>query len=214
MVFSDLFFIYGFMTIVLILYFLCRTITQKNIIVVIMSLLFYAWGEPTYVWLLILSTTINYFCGLAIDKFRDKTPSKVVLTFSILLNLGFLGVFKYSGFVIENLNSWFGLGLSVPDVDLPIGISFYTFQIISYIVDCYWENIKVQKNYLKFLMYVSMFPQLVAGPIVRYSVIEKEIDKRSTTLNDISDGLIRFSIGLGKKVIIANNLSSIVDTFF
>lgn len=214
MVFSNLFFIYGFMTVALILYFLCRNTRQKNIIVIILSLLFYAWGEPTYIWLLILSTTINYFSGLLIDKFKDTTISKIVLASSIIIDLGSLGVFKYSGFIVENLNSWFGLGLSAPDVDLPIGISFYTFQIISYLVDCYWENVDVQKNYFKFLMYVSMFPQLVAGPIVRYSVIAKEIDKRHTSLNDLSEGLVRFSIGLGKKVILSNNLSTVVDTFF
>jgi alginate O-acetyltransferase complex protein AlgI len=121
MVFSNLFFIYGFMAVTLVLYFLCRSITQKNIIVVLMSLVFYAWGEPTYVWLLILSTTINYCVGLLIEKFRDKPKSsKAVLVIALIINLGFLGVFKYSGFIVENLNAWFGLGLPVPDVALPI----------------------------------------------------------------------------------------------
>lgn len=214
MVFSDLFFIYGFMTVALILYFICRNTTQKNVIMVILSLLFYAWGEPKYVWLLILSSTVDYINGLIIDKYRDKIQAKLAVANSLIVNLGLLCIFKYSGFIVTNINAWFNLGLPVPDIDLPIGISFYSFQTISYTVDCYWDNVKVQKNYLKFLTYVSMFPQLVAGPIVRYSDIEHELDERHTTIDDFSQGVVRFSIGLGKKVILANNLSTVVDTFF
>lgn len=122
--------------------------------------------------------------------------------------------FKYTAFFVENLNNWFGLGIPVPNIVLPIGISFYTFQTISYTVDCYWGKVKPQKNFGRFLLYVSMFPQLVAGPIVRYSVIGEEINERKTTAKDISDGFSRIILGLGKKVIIANNLSTIVTALF
>jgi len=186
----------------------------KNAVLIIFSLLFYAWGEPVYVLLLILSTLINYLCGLLIGRFRDTLLSKLTIAVSLIVNIGMLIVFKYSGFLVENLNSWFSLRLTVPDISLPIGISFYTFQAMSYTIDCYWDTVKVQKNYFKFLMYVSLFPQLVAGPIVRYSDIEDELSVRKHTAADISAGITRIIIGLSKKVIIANNLFTIVESFF
>ena len=194
MVFADLFFLYIFLPAVLLFYFLNKNIKYKNAVLIIFSLIFYAWGEPTVVFLLLLSTVVNWLLGLQI--------------------LGMLIIFKYLGFIVENLNTIPFINIPVPNITLPIGISFYTFQILSYVIDCYWGKVKVQKNYFKFLLFVSLFPQLIAGPIVRYSVVEKEIENRKTTVTDLSEGSCRFMIGLAKKVILANNLWTIVENFF
>lgn len=214
MVFSSLFFIYVFLALFFLVYFISPSTKLKNTVLIIFSLLFYAWGEPAYFGILIISTVVNYISGLLINKFRDKPGAKITIMISLFINLGMLTVFKYSGFIIENINNWFSLDIHVPDISLPIGISFYTFQAMSYTIDCYWDTVKVQKNYFKFLMYVSLFPQLVAGPIVRYSDIESEISNRKINLVDISNGITRITIGLAKKVIIANQLYPIVQSFF
>lgn len=214
MVFADLFFLYGFLPLCLIFYFACKKIPYRNAVLIIFSLIFYAWGEPKVVFLLILSTIVNYLLGLAIEKYRDGRGAKIAVAASLVYSLGMLVVFKYLGFIVENLNMILPFEMTVPNITLPIGISFYTFQIISYILDCYWGQVKVQKNYFKFLLFVSLFPQLIAGPIVRYSVVEKEISNRKTTITDLSEGACRFMIGLAKKVILANNLYAIVETFF
>ncbi|MCQ2417676.1 MAG: MBOAT family protein [Oscillospiraceae bacterium] len=181
------------------------------------SLAFYAWGEPTYIILLLISVLMNYLFGLGIGKCQQTKKaglSKVIMIISMIFNLGLLGVFKYSGFIVENLNLIPGVSLPIPHLTLPIGISFYTFQILSYIIDLYWEEIDVQRNPFHLLLYISMFPQLIAGPIVRYSSIADEIKNRKITIVDISEGLTRLMMGLGKKVILANHLSTIVDDFF
>lgn len=214
MVFSSLFFLYFFLPLCVICYAATKKIHYRNMVLLIFSLVFYAWGEPLWVFLLIISAAINFIFGLTIERFRDKIGSKIAVTSAVVFDLAILGIFKYSGFIVENINALTGLKMNVPDIKLPIGISFFTFQMISYIIDCHWGKIKVQKSYSKFLMYVSLFPQLVAGPIVRYSTIESEINSRKTTLNDLYSGISRIAIGLGKKVIIANNLSTIVATFF
>lgn len=214
MVFADLFFLYAFLPLCLIFYFACNKIQYRNAILIIFSLVFYAWGEPKVVFLLILSTVVNWLLGLAIEKYRDRPGAKIAVAASLVYSLGMLVVFKYLGFIVENLNLILPFDMTVPNITLPIGISFYTFQIISYILDCYWGQVKVQKNYFKFLLFVSLFPQLIAGPIVRYSVVEKEISSRKTTVTDLSEGSCRFMIGLAKKVILANNLYTIVETFF
>ena len=214
MVFADLFFLYIFLPVCLIAYFACKNVKYKNGVLIVFSLLFYAWGEPTVVLLLILSTIVNWLLGLAIDKHRKDALGKLAVAGSLVFSLGMLMVFKYLGFIVENLNLIPGVELPVPNITLPIGISFYTFQILSYILDCYWDQVKVQKNYFRFLLFVSLFPQLIAGPIVRYSVIENEISNRKTTIADLSDGACRFMIGLAKKVILANNLWIIVENFF
>ena len=160
---------------------------------------------------------MNYLFGLGIGGFQKKdnqSGAKAVMIVSLIFNIGLLGVFKYSGFIAENLNLIPGISIPVPKLTLPIGISFYTFQILSYIIDLYWEKIDVQRNPLHLLLYISMFPQLIAGPIVRYATIAEEIKNRKTTLADLSEGLTRLMIGLGKKVILANHLSVIVDQFF
>lgn len=212
MVFADLFFLYGFLPVCLILYFISKNITYRNIVLVAFSLVFYAWGEPVCVFLLIFSAFLDYCNGLLIDKYRDKLGAKLALAASLVINLGLLGFFKYSGFLVDNINALFNTHIAHPTNKLPIGISFYTFQTISYTIDCYWGKVKTQKNFGKYLMYLSLFPQLVAGPVVRYSVIEESIDNRKTTIEDFSVGFSRIILGLSKKVIIANNLSTVVET--
>ncbi len=214
MVFADLFFLYIFLPACLLFYFLNKNVKYKNAVLIVFSLVFYAWGEPTVVFLLILSTIVNWLLGLAIDKHREDKMGKLALGGSLTFSLGMLVIFKYMGFIVENLNAIPFVSLPVPKITLPIGISFYTFQILSYVIDCYWGKVKVQKNYFRFLLFVSLFPQLIAGPIVRYSVVEKEIDNRKTTVTDLAEGSCRFMIGLAKKVILANNLWTIVESFF
>lgn len=211
MVFSDLFFLYAFLPLCLLMYFIGKPIGWKNAMLIIFSLIFYAWGEPLWIILLIDSTIINYCCGLVIEHYRGTKLAKVGVAISLIVSLGLLGVFKYTDFVVENLNAILPIDIPAPHIALPIGISFYTFQILSYILDAYWGKVKVQHDPMKFLMFVSLFPQLVAGPIVRYGVIEKEIDNRHSTAEDISQGVTRFIVGLGKKVILANNLYTIVQ---
>ena len=210
MVFSDLFFLFVFLAACILCYFVARGIKAKNIVLVFFSLFFYAWGEPTYVLILSLSTVVNYFAGLAIDKYRGRILSKVSIVSAIVFNIGLLFVFKYTNFFIENINALFGSNIPLTSITLPIGISFFTFQILSYIIDCYWEKVDVQRNYLNLLLYISLFPQLVAGPIVRYETIEEEINNRKSTIKDVSEGSTRFILGLSKKVLIANSLFSVV----
>ncbi len=214
MIFADLFYLYVFMAACFVAYFISRKTVYRNCVLIVFSLIFYAWGEPVWVFLLLGSVTVNYFAGILIDKYRDTKKATAVTACALIFDIGVLVVFKYTGFFIENFNAISPVDLPVPNIVMPIGISFFTFQIISYILDCYWGKINVQKNWAKLLMYISMFPQLVAGPIVRYSVIEGEIDNRVIKMSDISDGITRIAVGLGKKVILANNLSVIVDTFF
>lgn len=212
MVFSDLLFIYVFLCATLILYFLFKNIAWKNAVLIAASLFFYAWGEPFYIFLLLLSSLVNYVAGLLIENHRAH--GKAIVAAALVFDLGMLAVFKYAGFFVENINALLGVSIPVPDIVMPIGISFFTFQIISYVIDCHWEKVQVQHNFFKLLMYISLFPQLIAGPIVRYETIEREVSERKTTLSDFSNGLTRFIVGLAKKAIIANNLSIVVDKLF
>lgn len=214
MVFADLFFIYVFLPLCLLCYLLARSLPAKNGVLIAFSVIFYAWGEPLWVCLLLFSSFLNWFMGLVIEKHRDTGAGKAAVATGVTIDILLLVVFKYSAFLVENLNAFTHLGLPVPQIRLPIGISFFTFQAISYLLDCYWENVQVQKRYTRFLLYLSLFPQLIAGPIVRYSVVEEEISKRSVTATDLCEGALRAIVGLAKKVIIANNLWAIVDTFF
>jgi len=214
MVFSSLFFVYFFLAITLAAYFICKTTKSKNIVLVIASLVFYAWGEPIWVGLLIFSAFLNWKSALLIQKFKNTKAATVTAGLAITIDLAFLIVFKYSGFIVENINALLHTSIPVPQITMPIGISFFTFQAISYILDVLWETVPAQKKYGRFLLYLSLFPQLIAGPIVRYSVIEKEITDRRSTPVDISEGAMRAIIGISKKVIIANNLYVIVEQFF
>lgn len=214
MIFADLFFIYFFLPLCLTMYFLTKKTKYRNRVLIGFSLVFYAWGEPVWVFILLLSSVINYYAALAIDKAKNTPRARMLMALVTVWDLGVLFCFKYIGFFVSNLDSWFGLNIPVPKVALPIGISFYTFQTLSYVIDVYRGNVGVQKTYSKLLLYISLFPQLVAGPIVRYSTIAQEIDKRRITLKDVSDGVSRIILGLGKKVIIANSISSIVKALF
>lgn len=213
MVFADLFFLYVFLPLCLICYFSAKKLSAKNTVLIVFSLLFYAWGEPVYVLLLLFSAAFNWGIGLWIESRRKKDGGKLAVGVGVAVNILLLVIFKYLGFFTENLNA-LGLNLPVPNITLPIGISFFTFQAISYIMDCYWETVQVQHQFHKFLLYLSLFPQLIAGPIVRYSVVEQEIDHRTITVNDLCEGGMRVILGLAKKVIIANNLYTIVKSFF
>lgn len=213
MVFSNTLFLYLFLPINLILYYAVKSKKWKNFILIIFSLAFYAWGEPVWIFLLIFSSLVDYGHGLFIEKYRGTKLAKIGLLSSICINLGLLITFKYSAFLYENLNTIFNLSLEIPKFSLPIGISFYTFQTLSYTVDVYKGEVKAQKNFSKFLMYVSLYHQLVAGPIVRYSDVEEEIESRVTTVENFSSGISRFTIGLAKKVLIANVAGQFVTQY-
>ena len=212
MVFSSLIFLFIFFPLTLLLYFIARNIKTKNFILVAASLVFYSWGEPVWVILLIFSSILDYTVSHAIEKHRNQPITKFYLAVSVIINLGLLAVFKYSGFFISTVNSVFGLSLPEPAFSLPIGISFYTFQTMSYSIDVYRGNVKAQKSFMNFLMFVSLFPQLIAGPIVRYSDIEDQISERAVTTEAFSAGMTRFMAGLGKKVLIANYAGSLATS--
>ncbi len=211
MVFSNLIFIYVFLPLCLIFYYSVRSARVRNAVLAVFSLAFYAWGEPVWVILLIFSAAVDYFNGLFIEKCREGGKGKPVLgvVFSLVINLGILFLFKYSAFFVHQINVLFDLSLNEPSFSLPIGISFYTFQTISYTVDVYRGKVRAQHSFLSFLLYVSMFFQLVAGPIVRYESVAAEIDERRTTAEEFNSGLMRFACGLGKKVIIANTVGQL-----
>lgn len=221
MVFSTSIFIYLFLPITLLIYYIAPK-KSKNFIILLSGLVFYSWGEPIYVVVMLISTMIDYFAGLAMNHFEGKKlPRKLCLIVSVVMNLGLLGVFKYSGFIAENINAiagsqiidinnmnFFGIDF-LPMNMLPIGISFFTFQSMSYTIDLYMGNVKVQKNPISFAAFVTLFPQIVAGPIVRYDDVAKELDDRTITIDLIYDGIIRFIIGLSKKVLIANSIGAL-----
>ena len=211
MVFSSLIFLFLFLPLTMVLYLCSSTINAKNNVLVVMSILFYAWGEPIYVLLMLFSAFVNYFCGIMIGASRNQSRRKTWMAVGVTAGLLLLGFFKYSGWIVENINTLTGLALKVPEIALPIGISFYTFQTMTYTIDVYRGEVKVQRSYRDFLLYVSLFPQLIAGPIVRYSEIEPQLTNRKTTRKGAFYGLTRFSMGLAKKVLIANYCGSVAD---
>lgn len=213
MIFSSLIFTYAFLPLCLILYGLVKPLKGKNAVLIVLSLFFYAWGEPVRVGLLLISAVVNYFVGIGIGGAKTEKGKKGVLAAGLVFNIGMIAVIKYSGFVMTNINAAFHSELPVPDIAPLAGISFYTFQIISYIVDCYWEKTEPQRNFFSLLLYICLFPQLIAGPIVRYTTIAEEINNRRTTLKDYSEGFTRFVVGLAKKVVLADQLHRIVDDF-
>ena len=222
MVFSDLFFLFVFLPAVALCYLLAawvdkqflstplrKSFTARNSILVVFSLIFYAWGEPVYVLLMLACVFLTYLSGRIIGSGRYR---KAGLVFGLVCNIGILSVFKYSSMLVQTLNQ---LGLEVPDpkISLPIGISFYVFQSISYLVDIYRGDSPVQKNFLRLLLYISMFPQLIAGPIVRYGRVAEELSNRHVSARDMAEGMQRFMLGLGKKVILANQFSELSGQF-
>ena len=208
MVFTSINFLYCFLPTVLILYFIVPK-KYKNLLLLISSLLFYFYGEPKYIILMIIEIVLAYFEARLIEKYK----SKEIFIFSIFIHVLLLCIFKYTNFLITNINGIFNTNISLLNIVLPIGISFYTFQIISYLVDVYKEKVKAQKNFISLATYVSLFPQLIAGPIVRYETINDELDNRKQTFNDFSSGISRFIIGLSKKVLIANVLGELCNIF-
>ena len=208
MLFTSIPFLYYFLPLVLITYFIMPK-KYRNIVLLIFSIIFYAYGEPKYVFLMLLEILVAYFGAIIIDK--NSKYKDITLIVVLIIHIGLLGIFKYTDFLILNINKIFNSHISLLNIVMPIGISFYTFQIISYLVDVYRKEVKPQENILKLATYVTLFPQLIAGPIVRYKDINKELDKKDEKLEDVSYGFRRFIIGLAKKVIIANSLGELVN---
>ena len=199
MVFSSLVFLFVFLPMTLLLYFVVSR-NYRNFILLIVSLIFYAWGEPVYIILMLFSTVVDFIHGLLVERYANnpKKAKRVVLS-SVMINLGLLIFFKYSGFIISNINSLLGTTFVVPEIALPIGISFYTFQTMSYTIDVFRKDAPAQKNIINLGAYVTMFPQLIAGPIVRYQTVAEQLNHRKETQSLFASGVERFVIGLGKK---------------
>lgn len=209
MVFSSTIFLCVYLPLVLLGYYICPK-KGRNLFLLIVSLVFYAWGEPKYVFLMIFSILVNYIFGRLMDKNRGRQKRmKLLLVLSVVIDLGLLSVFKYTDFIITNVNAIFGASLDLLNIALPIGISFYTFQAMSYTIDVYRDDVRVQKNLIDFGMYITMFPQLIAGPIVRYADVQDQLAERSVTTADFSEGVMRFVVGLGKKVLLANQMGAV-----
>ena len=217
MLFSSVEFIFIFLPIVIFVYYvlLKKSRTLQNIFLTFSSLFFYAWGEPKFVIIMIISILINWYLAIRVDKKRgNKKSIKLLLCMTIIINLSILFIFKYLMFTLTNINNIFGSNLSVPNITLPIGISFFTFQAISYVIDVYRKNGEVQKNPLNVALYIAFFPQLIAGPIVRYETIAKQIKSRQETFDDFASGVCRFMVGLEKKVLLSNTLAIVADNAF
>ncbi len=211
MLFSGITFMYFFLPFAA-LYFLIPK-SWRNVFLLIISLIFYCFGEPVYVSLLLFSSIVDWIHGLIIEKFRGTKIAKGALVSSIVINLSLLGFFKYTDFFITNINSLFSTEIPLMNIALPIGISFFTFQTMSYTIDVYRGNAKVQPNLSTFMTYVCLFPQLIAGPIVRYKDVEKELKNRECRIENVADGVLRFCVGMGKKVMIANLLGEFCANF-
>jgi len=217
MLFSSQIFIFIFLPVVLAIYYIVLKKRRflQNLFLFIASLFFYAWGEPKFVLIMILSIIFNWLFGLLIEKYSEKpVQKKLIAFFSIGYNIFVIFIFKYLMFSLSNINQIFDSNIKIPEIILPIGISFFTFQAISYVLDIYRKKAKAQKNILNVGLYISFFPQLIAGPIVRYETIEKQIKERKETFDDFAVGVTRFIIGLGKKVLIANNMAIVADQAF
>ena len=212
MLFSSIPFLYYFLPCVLLLYFLAPK-KLKNAVLLLSSLVFYAWGEPIYVLLMISSVVSGYILGLLIEKFRAKPLGSVFLIASVVISLGLLGYFKYADFFIANFNAVFGLSVPLLRIALPIGISFYTFQLLSYTIDVYRGTVAAQRNFITLAAYIALFPQLIAGPIVRYADVAAQLTSRTHSFDKIALGIRRFVLGLAKKILIANALGELCDIF-
>nr|MCR5304192.1 MBOAT family protein [Lachnospiraceae bacterium] len=212
MVFSSMFFLWVFLPVTFILSRLIRPIRYQNILLLMVSLIFYAWGEPVYVVLLLVSVFINWLSGMLMYRFPSAKRSWLVL--AVVADLSLLGYYKYANFAINSINKLTGASFPMLDLALPIGISFFTFQALSYVIDLYRGKYEVQKNILSLALYISFFPQLIAGPIVKYKDVNDQIDNREITREKTAEGIRRFIYGLGKKVLIANILAKSADDLF
>lgn len=216
MVFSSAVFLFVFLPITAFVYYFSAA-QVKNYVLLIASLFFYAWGEPQYILLMLLSILINYVFGLIIEGIRGRKKDKLcslLMCLAVVFNLALLGYYKYAGFLYENLNRVLPLNLDIPQVPLPIGISFYTFQILSYVIDVYRGNVPAQRNVLNLGLYISFFPQLIAGPIVRYIDIEAQIKSRQLSMDKVYEGLRCFTAGFAKKILLADQLAPLADAMF
>lgn len=211
MVFSSSIFLFVFLPALFFFYFLAAD-RHRNMVLLIASIIFYAWGEPKNILLMFLSIIINYILGLLIEKIWKHR--RFFLIFAVIYNLGMLFIFKYLNFAVDTINQVAGTEIKIAQIVLPIGISFYTFQIMSYVIDVYFGRVKAQKNFVNLALYIALFPQLIAGPIVRYTDIEKQIGQRTTTWEKADVGVVRFMTGFSKKVLIADQLAPLVDTCF
>ena len=215
MVFSSLTFLCLFLPLAVIPYYLCKNRTWRNGLLLVLSLFFYSWGEPKYVVMMLAATVVAYLGGLAMAAWRDKPRARrAVFVVTVVLVVLNLLVFKYLNFFWDNLTRFLPVQGTIPEIALPIGISFYTFQILSYVIDLYRGKVKLQRNFFYLLLYISFFPQLIAGPIVRYSTIEEEILHRRESWEDVAEGLRRFILGLGKKVILANGAAAVAELIY
>lgn len=212
MVFSSCIFLFFLLPFVYLVYWICPSLKIKNALLILASLFFYAFGEPIYIFLMIGSILVNYVLARLIAAKQQR--ARGILALTVLFNIGLLVVFKYSGFLAETIGKIFGIQIPIPEIVLPIGISFYTFQALSYCIDVYRDRTIVQKNVWKLMLYISFFPQLIAGPIVKYHDIEKQLSSRHITIEDTAAGIQRFLCGLGKKLLIANAMAYIVDTLY
>lgn len=214
MVFSSLVFLYIFLPLCLAAYFIPKSIRVRNVVLLLFSLVFYAWGEPVYILLMVATTAVDFFAGMFIEKYRGTKKAKLFLALAVILTLSSLGLFKYYGFFTTAANSLFSVQIPLLGVALPIGISFYTFQALTYVVDVYRDKVPVQTSFYKLLLYVSMFPQLIAGPIVRYSDVCEQIEARTCTVQKAAGGVVRFCIGLLKKTVLANFAGELCEQLF
>lgn len=212
MLFSSIIFLFKFLPLTLLLYYIVPE-RFKNTVLLVCSLLFYAWGEPVYIFLMLFSITFNYVSGLELASVKeDRNVAKRKLVFNIAVNIGVLGFFKYYGFLMESLSTLLRVDIPYRELALPIGISFYTFQALSYVIDVYWGKVEAQRNYISFAVYVTMFPQLIAGPIVQYKDVERQLRKRSISVMNFGAGALFFISGLAKKVLLANTAGMIFTT--
>ena len=215
MIFSSMLFLWIFLPIVLVGNYIVDKLGKNklsNIFLLIVSIVFYAWGEPIYIFLMLFSIFANWYLGILVEKTVSK--KKILLAVCIMVNIALISYFKYAGMIVDVVNSILGTQLEQPDIALPIGISFFTFQALSYVVDVYRGQCKAQTNLLKLALYISFFPQLIAGPIVKYKDINEQIDDRELSVSKTADGIRRFIYGLGKKVLISNVLALCADTIY
>ncbi|MCH5190193.1 MAG: MBOAT family protein [Oscillospiraceae bacterium] len=211
MVFASLNFLCVFFPLCMLAYFFAKDIKQKNTVLLVFSLVFYAWGEPVYILLLLFMSFCDWFFALLIEQNRDK--KRLILVLTCIVNLGIIGIFKYGRFTLLNFQGIFGVPEKIPNIILPIGISFYTFQLLSYVIDVYRGDVKAQKKYGIVLLYASLFHQCIAGPIVRYKDVELQLLSRRTNVNSIHEGINRFCVGLAKKAVVANMCGKLFELF-
>ena len=212
MVFSSIVFLYIFLPIMLLLYFIVPS-KFKNAIMILASLVFFAWGEIRYIFIMLVLAVMDFVCGKQITKYQNNKKKKILfLMINVVVNLGILFFFKYADFIISNINNLTGLSIPLLNIPLPIGVSFNTFQSLSYIIDVYRGTVKCEKSFYNYLTYTTLFPQIIAGPIVRYETVDEELETKNISMDNFSAGMKRFIIGLGKKVLIANSVGALWNT--